>query len=314
MSSFNLYLDGNVLRTSFGDKAENDQIAKDVVEGLEKIDFPGGPLLYVDGESSLIAGYAIMNHVGNRYDAIAVRDPKLRGEEHSLDLVYVVTKCGTSTFQLGEYLALPQVTGKLPLKVVLCGPPHTGKSCLREGLKQAILAKFRQTPGSYPYPYILTACPDGEGSWFFGAAAKNKPLADELKNKYQAKFTPEFAAKTAGWLRAINLPLTIVDVGGCTSPENCQIMEPATHAIVLWREDKLELLQGWLEFCEKLDLKVIAVLKSDHNVIEDEIVATSPVLEATVHRLERGQDCSVQPAVMALADHLIQLVAEAPQL
>jgi CRISPR-associated protein Csx3 len=49
-----------------------------------------------------------------------------------------------------------------PVKVVLCGPPHSGKSCLREGLKQAI----RQIPNA-PYPYVLTACPDGEGAWYF---------------------------------------------------------------------------------------------------------------------------------------------------
>lgn len=45
------------------------------------------------------------------------------------------------------------------MKVVLCGPPRSGKSCLREGLKQAI----RRVPGA-PYPYVITAAPDGEGA------------------------------------------------------------------------------------------------------------------------------------------------------
>lgn len=27
---------------------------------------------------------------------------------------------------------------QFPIKVVLCGSPHTGKSCLREGLKQSL--------------------------------------------------------------------------------------------------------------------------------------------------------------------------------
>jgi len=42
------------------------------------------------------------------------------------------------------------------MKVVLAGPPKSGKSCLREGLKQAI----RRISGA-PYPYVITACPDG---------------------------------------------------------------------------------------------------------------------------------------------------------
>lgn len=47
------------------------------------------------------------------------------------------------------------------MKIVLCGPPRSGKSCLRQGLKDAV----RSIPGA-PYPYVITGCPDGEGAWF----------------------------------------------------------------------------------------------------------------------------------------------------
>ncbi len=41
------------------------------------------------------------------------------------------------------------------VKIVLGGPPHSGKSCLREGLKKAILRLYPERP----YPYAITACP-----------------------------------------------------------------------------------------------------------------------------------------------------------
>ncbi len=61
-------------------------------------------------------------------------------------------------------------------KIVLAGPPRSGKSCMREGLKQAI----RAIPGA-PYPYVITACPDGEGAWFQETVNQNPELAAACK-------------------------------------------------------------------------------------------------------------------------------------
>ncbi len=114
------------------------------------------------------------------------------------------------------------------IKVVLCGLPRSGKSCLREGLKQAILRI-----GGAPYPYVITACPDGEGAWFSEAARRDFELARRLKEEYKAKFTPEFAQLRASWVRNTTETLNIIDVGGKISPENRVIMSPATHAVIL---------------------------------------------------------------------------------
>ena len=62
------------------------------------------------------------------------------------------------------------------VKIVLGGPPKSGKSCLREGLKQAILGFRRDSPG-IPYPYVITACPDGEGAWFQETMEKYPEIA-----------------------------------------------------------------------------------------------------------------------------------------
>ena len=66
------------------------------------------------------------------------------------------------------------------MKIVLGGPPHSGKSCLREGLKQAI----RIIPNA-PYPYVITACPDGEGCWHYEAASCDPKNAEIVKDVAQ---------------------------------------------------------------------------------------------------------------------------------
>ena len=186
------------------------------------------------------------------------------------------------------------------MKVVPCGPPHSGKSCLREGLKQAI----RKVEGA-PYPYVITACPDGEGAWFSEAAQNDPELAQRLKEDYKSKFTPEFARVRAEWVAKATTPLTIIDVGGRTSDENLMIMAPATHAVILAGD--MGKIPEWRAFCESLDLHVIAVIYSDYHGTEDRIDSVDPVLTGRVHHLERGEDNSERPMVVALASLFIRL-------
>lgn len=189
------------------------------------------------------------------------------------------------------------------MKVVICGPGHSGKSCLREGLKQAI----RRQPNA-PYPYFITACPDGEGAWYSATAQADPALAREAKAAYKAKFTPEFASVRAAWVRDASEPLTLIDVGGRLSCENWQIMQHATHAVIL--SGRPRRTRRWRSFCEGLGLQIVAVLHSDYHATSDRIETTIPVLTGTVHYLERGVDVSQRPMVQALAQLLVRLAGE----
>lgn len=186
------------------------------------------------------------------------------------------------------------------MKVVLCGPPHSGKSCLREGLKQAI----RKMEGA-PYPYIITACPDGEGAWFSETARRNLQEAREYKASYKRSFTPEFAAVRAQWVRNSREPLTIVDVGGRIDAKNRLIMQHATHAAIL--SGDMDGFSEWEQFCRELHLQIIAAIHSDYHGVADRIEAQVPILQGSVHYLERGVDVSERPMVQALARILVQL-------
>lgn len=189
---------------------------------------------------------------------------------------------------------------KQPMKVVLCGPPHSGKSCLREGLKQAI----RRIP-SAPYPYMLTACPDGEGAWYSETSRNNPELARELKQAYKRKFTWEFARKVANDVKNVSLPLTIIDVGGMIDDKNRLIIAPATHAVILAGD--MNRIKEWQELCTEFNLKIVAIIYSDYNGVEDYIKLETPVLKGSVHHLERGEDVSTRPMVQVLARLLVQM-------
>jgi len=188
------------------------------------------------------------------------------------------------------------------IKVVLAGPPRSGKSCMREGLKQAI----RAIPGA-PYPYVITACPDGEGAWFQETVNQNPELAAACKTAYKAKFTPEFVERIKTSVEKCSLELTLVDIGGITSVENEKICSGATHMVILAGDTSK--MPEWREFAKKVGLTVIAEIHSDYHGTEDKVegVAQDGILRGSVHHLERGEEIAERPLIKVLASFLVEL-------
>jgi CRISPR-associated protein Csx3 len=305
MSTYYISVDGDVLKVKFGNPGDGDQIVRDAalcLDGLiESGKLAGGRLLKIDGPASLPVCYLIGHKVSHLYGAIAIFDPKIGRPGYK---TYITAVTHTPAYKLGELIETdePQAKGKQIVKVVLCGPKQSGKSCLREGLKQAI----SKIPDA-PYPYVITACPDGEGAWFSDAARRDPVLARELKDNYKARYTPEFAQKAASWVRSANTPLNIIDVGGKITEGNRLIMREATHAVILAGDKGREEVPMWEQFCRDLNLVVVANLESDYRGREDQIVTESPVLTGSVHYLKRGEDVSSRPMVQALARVLVGL-------
>lgn len=201
-------------------------------------------------------------------------------------------------------------------KIVLAGPPRSGKSCLREGLKQAI----REVPGA-PYPYVITACPDGEGSWFQETVNRDPSLASACKAAYKAKFTPEFVRRISDSVRNCTLPLTLVDIGGIPSIENHAICAHATHMVILAGNDPKtgeswsDRMPAWRDFARAVGLTVVAEIFSDYHGLEDVVSGIScGVFSGSVHHLERGEPIATRPLVQELAKFLIGLDAVAAAL
>ena len=187
------------------------------------------------------------------------------------------------------------------IKLVLCGPPHSGKSCLKNGL----LTALKRSPIS-PYPYHINACPDGEGSWFHETARVDMALAARERRK--GTFSPEWVEISRAWVADTKEPLTIGDVGGRISPENRSIMAGGTHAVILSRD--AELCEPWVEFCRELGLPVIAQIFSDYDGLEDRVKFNSGMLTGTIHHLDRNCDASTRPMVLALVQQILNLFNE----
>ncbi|MBH8561138.1 CRISPR-associated protein Csx3 [Nostoc sp. CENA67] len=305
MTTYHINLEGDVLKVRFGTPANGDQVIRDAAARLEEMvasgELSGGKLLKIDGPASVAVSYLIAHKISQLYGAIAVFDPKIGRPGYK---TFITAVSQTPAYKIGELIETdePQQKGKPIIKVVLCGPPQSGKSCLREGLKQAI----SNIEGA-PYPYVITACPDGEGAWFSDAARRDLDLARRLKDEYKAKFTAEFAQKAAGWVRSASTPLNIIDVGGRMTEENRVIMREATHAVILAGDEGKEKVPLWEEFCRDLNLVIIANLDSDYQGKEDKIDTHSPLLTGSVHSLKRGEDVSRRPMVQALAQLLVGL-------
>lgn len=200
------------------------------------------------------------------------------------------------------------------MKIVLAGPPRSGKSCLREGLKQAIFTRQRNN-SDIPYPYVITTCPDGEGAWFQETVEKYPEVAKACKEAYKGKFTPEFVDLVATHVLNCNQPLTLIDIGGRVDDYNREICKSATHIVILAGNDEESgegweaRMETWREFAKELDLRVVAEIFSNYDGTTDVVKDTRSdnVLQGSIHHLERGERIETRPMVQALAQHILNI-------
>ena len=196
------------------------------------------------------------------------------------------------------------------MKIILAGPPRSGKSCLRHALPKAIshLSEDRH------YLYVIKGSPDGEGAWFHETCERDDEEAIEMRDEYKYPISPEFTQRLAQEVARCDAPLTAVDIGGRVSDENRRICKAATHAVLIggshptrgsWNDRLVE----WRHFCYDLEITVLAELQSDYYATNDIIHGVGPdgVFRAVVHHMERGEELYDRPAVIGLAQHILSL-------
>src|SRR5271165_1035556 len=184
------------------------------------------------------------------------------------------------------------------MKLLIGGPPHSGKTCLREALRKLIFAYS----GRKIYPGHLPANPDGDGRWYVVTALEDAGRANDLRKRSPTEFTQAFAARVAEAIQKFETPLLLIDMGGKPDKHKKQIEEIAkrgTHAILLYKEP--EDLKVWEPLFQG---KEIAKFVSIHDPGTDSVQEHGGVLQGTVHHLDREQDGSALFAVQELARHI----------
>lgn len=101
MAAYNISLDAfGVLRISFGDPSQNDQIVKDADARLKEMirlgEVSGGKLMKINGPASLPVGMVLAHGLSHLYQAIACYDPKLSK--------YVVAIAHGSEYRVGDLI------------------------------------------------------------------------------------------------------------------------------------------------------------------------------------------------------------------
>jgi CRISPR-associated protein Csx3 len=305
MSSYQIAIQGDVLRVGFNRqrRVSGDQIVKDALLEIDNLidqqEIPGGKLLKIYGPQSIAVAYALAHRLTALYRTIAIYDPKIGNPGYRC---YIVTTSRDPAYAPGDLIETDEPNReRQQIKLVLCGPPQSGKSCLREGLKWQIMGMLNA-----PYPYVITACPDGECAGMQEVFQRDPQSAQGIKATYKGDFTPQYAEKMHQAVASSNNLITIVDVGGKISPENEMIFQAATHAVIIaGGQDYQESMTTWEAFCHQQNLQVIAKIHSDYAAITDRIDTLSPVLTGAVHHLQRGEDITNRPLIQALAQQIV---------
>lgn len=195
-----------------------------------------------------------------------------------------------------ESLAERQEKLKRGIKIVIGGPPHSGKSVFIEALTQNL---------DKDNTFSFSAAPDGEGPWL--QRHYNNP--EVVKFRQKGKFTPEFVADRKKKIRDWEGPLMIIDVGGWTSEENARMIEGATHAIILAGD--LSKVAEWRDFFEENNIEVIAKLHSHYQGNHDVQRPMEPEkshIVSSVHHLERGEPAADRETIKQVAGLISGLV------
>lgn len=185
---------------------------------------------------------------------------------------------------------------KKGIKIVIGGPPHSGKSVFIEALMQNV---------DKDNTFSFSAAPDGEGPWL----QRHYDNSDVVKWRQKGKFTEEFVEDRRKKISEWEGPLMIIDVGGRTSEENSRMIEGATHAIILAGD--LSKISEWKEFFEKQSIEVIAKLHSHYHGTNDLQLDMNPDDEhitSSIHRLERGEPASDRETIWQVASFIQDIV------
>ena len=163
----------------------------------------------------------------------------------------------------------------MPVRVIIGGPPNSGKSTLAESLARAL-----RSVGVDAYAEDLDlASPTlefirGTKSW-------------EERPGFKKEWTLELASKAALMFEEASASHAVVigDAPGKITDESKVIVKKANYAIILCRDDCLEEIRNWQKCFDDMRIPVICIAVS--KIIGLGNIENKDVIEATLVRLDR---------------------------
>lgn len=181
-------------------------------------------------------------------------------------------------------------------KIVICGPPHSGKSVFVSVLR-GLLPRERFA--------LVEGAPDGEG--ITGWAHEGDPaLTRAVRQK--GSFSSRFVEWVVQSVTRSTADITIVDVGGRRSAENERIFRAVGDYFIVISPDSEETAQ-WVEFGGRLGLRPLAILDSQLEG-EDELFSEGFPLRARITKLEREDPPVGSLTARAVAQRILEIAGE----
>ncbi len=178
-------------------------------------------------------------------------------------------------------------------KVIVCGPPHSGKSVFLSNLQRLLPTEHHM---------LIFGAPDGEWHWSNEADQK---LVRELRAKKE--FTDEWCDGILAAIASVEQRLVLVDTGGKRLPPNDRIFQSCDAFIVL--SSSPEEREEWRRYGERFGCRCIAELDSVlHGECELYPLADDGIIRGRITGLERGKTVA-SPVLEAVAERLRKVIA-----
>jgi len=175
------------------------------------------------------------------------------------------------------------------LKIVFCGPPHSGKS--------VFIANLISKMPTDAYT-IIRACPDGEGTW-----SNNKNQNETTIVRKKGEFTQAFIEDACQAIDNQSNAIVLVDVGGVISKENAQVFKHCDSFFVVSNDENKK--REWLEFGQELGLQCVGCVDSSLDG-QEAIYSRTPFFQGRITDLQRGKILENSSVINAVVSDIIR--------
>lgn len=139
------------------------------------------------------------------------------------------------------------------MRVVMCGPPHSGKSTFTASLIQIIRGRKRGQSFNISFTWVPLDVTDN-------SLATLVDGDEDVEQKRDVDWTPERAEERKAMFKARDENLVLADAPGKVTPQLRTVIEPADAVILLASREKEDQLSEWREVMSDLDIDIFAEL------------------------------------------------------